>query len=340
MYLYLGVVDSDGRLGFDNLFHTGVYFHGSIGLSWGHCVLIRLFRLISFPFSLQSNYLSFDLEALDRQPDSLGRDAAPFKNKRTLVRFFLTPPLHDRNELRGGFLEMSEIYLIRHAQASFGDEDYDHLSDLGIRQARILGDYFALLGMEFQAFYSGEMERQTDTAEKVMPLLQKDYEESELHVTSEFNECSSRAIIRAQISDMMREDPSVSEDWNRFYTNMRSFQRIFERAMLRWISGGCDIPGIETWQAFTKRVRAGLRNIMEVNGRKKRVAVFTSAGPISAVMQMALGLSDEETIRLSYQIRNTSVSVFKYGDNKFSLSSFNSVAHLEYRNEEGLITYR
>lgn len=235
---------------------------------------------------------------------------------------------------------MSEIYLIRHAQASFGDEDYDHLSDLGIRQARILGDYFALLGMKFEAFYSGEMERQTDTAEKVMPLSQEDNKESELHVTSEFNECGSRSVIRAQISDMMREDPSISNDWHRFFTDMESFQRVFERAMLRWISGGCRIPGIETWQAFTKRVRAGVRNIMEVNGRKKRVAVFTSAGPISAIMQMVLGLSNEETIRLSYRIRNTSVSVFKHRNNKFSLSSFNSVAHLEYRNEEGLITYR
>jgi broad specificity phosphatase PhoE len=263
-----------------------------------------------------------------------------FKNKRTLVRFFLTPPLHDRNELHGGFLEMSEIYFIRHAQASFGDEDYDHLSELGFRQARVLGDYLALLGMKFQAFYSGEMERQTGTAEMVMPLLQEDNKESELHVTAELNECGSRAIIRAQISDMMREDPSISEDWNRFYTDMRSFQLIFERAMLRWISGSCDIPGIETWKAFIKRVRAGVKNIMEVNGQKKRVAVFTSAGPISAVMQMALGLSNEETILLSYQIRNTSVSVFKYRDNKFSLSSFNSVAHLESQNEEGLITYR
>lgn len=235
---------------------------------------------------------------------------------------------------------MSEIYFIRHAQASFGDEDYDHLSELGIRQAQILGDYFALLDMKFQAIYSGEMERQIDTAETVMPLLPEGNTESGLHVKAEFNEYGSRSIIRAEISDMMREDPSISEDWNRFYTDMRSFQRIFERAMLRWISGGCDIPGMETWQVFTKRVRSGVRNIIEEKGQKKRIAVFTSGGPISAVMQMALGLSNEETIRLSYQIRNTSVSIIKYRDNELSLSSFNSVAHLEYLNDEALITYR
>jgi broad specificity phosphatase PhoE len=235
---------------------------------------------------------------------------------------------------------MSEIYFIRHAQASFGDEDYDHLSELGVRQAQNLGDYLTLLGLKFQSIYSGEMERQIDTARTVMSLLSEDNAGRELRVIPEFNEYDSASIIKSQIADMIREDPSFSEDLPSFYRDMKSFQRIFERAVMRWISGSCDIPGIETWQAFTKRVRAGVKRIMEENGEKKKIAVFTSGGPISAVMQMALGLPDDETIRLSWQIRNTSVSSFKYRDNQFSLFSFNSVAHLECHKEEALITYR
>ncbi|MBW2169529.1 MAG: histidine phosphatase family protein, partial [Deltaproteobacteria bacterium] len=181
---------------------------------------------------------------------------------------------------------MSEIYFIRHAQASFGDEDYDHLSELGSRQAQIMGDYFALLGLKFQAIYSGEMERQISTAQTVMSLLSEDDMELELRVTAEFNEYDSASIIKSQVPDMMHEDPSISEDLHRFYTDRRSFQRIFERAVLRWISGRCDIPGIETWQAFTKRVRAGVIKIIEENRQKRRIAVFTSGGPVSAVMQM------------------------------------------------------
>ena len=206
---------------------------------------------------------------------------------------------------------MSDIYFIMHAQASFGDEDYDHLSELGSRQAQILGDYFARIGLKFQAIYSGEMERQISTAQTAMSLLSEDDMECKLRVASEFNEYDSASIIKSQLPDMMHEDPSISEDLRRFFTHMRSFQRIFERAVLRWISGRCDIPGVETWQAFTKRVRAGVNKVMEENRRKKRIAVFTSGGPVSAVMQMALGLSNEETIRLSLQIRNTSVSAFK-----------------------------
>ena len=35
---------------------------------------------------------------------------------------------------------MATIYLIRHGQASFGSDDYDQLSQLGIRQAEVTGE--------------------------------------------------------------------------------------------------------------------------------------------------------------------------------------------------------
>ena len=38
---------------------------------------------------------------------------------------------------------MGSIYLIRHGQASFGADDYDVLSPLGVRQAEVLGDHLA-----------------------------------------------------------------------------------------------------------------------------------------------------------------------------------------------------
>jgi len=40
---------------------------------------------------------------------------------------------------------MSEIYFVRHGQASFGSEDYDRLSPLGVRQAQVgLGERLAV----------------------------------------------------------------------------------------------------------------------------------------------------------------------------------------------------
>ena len=50
---------------------------------------------------------------------------------------------------------MAELYLIRHAQASFGTSDYDRLSPLGCRQAGALGEYFRDCAIHIDAVYSG-----------------------------------------------------------------------------------------------------------------------------------------------------------------------------------------
>ena len=65
---------------------------------------------------------------------------------------------------------MAELYLIRHAQASFGTSDYDRLSPLGCRQAGALGEYFRDCAIHFDAVYSGELERQRKTAKIVLGL--------------------------------------------------------------------------------------------------------------------------------------------------------------------------
>ncbi|MCF8967887.1 histidine phosphatase family protein, partial [Pseudomonas carnis] len=38
---------------------------------------------------------------------------------------------------------MGSIYLIRHGQASFGADDYDVLSPIGVEQAQVLGRHLA-----------------------------------------------------------------------------------------------------------------------------------------------------------------------------------------------------
>ena len=57
---------------------------------------------------------------------------------------------------------MSEFYFIR--QASFGEDNYDRLSPLGVRQAKCLAKHLAKTGKSFDGLYYGEMERQQNTA--------------------------------------------------------------------------------------------------------------------------------------------------------------------------------
>jgi len=68
--------------------------------------------------------------------------------------------------------------------------------------------------------------------------------------------------------------------------------------------------------------------------------VFTSGGPISATVQAALGLTDEKTMEVSWQIMNASVTRFKYSGKKIGLAGFNDISHLELENDSELLTYR
>jgi broad specificity phosphatase PhoE len=63
---------------------------------------------------------------------------------------------------------MSMIYMIRHGQASFGKDNYDRLSPLGKRQARILAQHLLTTGFHPDAVYSGTMVRKTTTAQEVL----------------------------------------------------------------------------------------------------------------------------------------------------------------------------
>ena len=58
---------------------------------------------------------------------------------------------------------MGTLYLVRHGQASFGADDYDNLCDLGARQSRRLGEYFAGNGLHFDAAIHGTLRRHLQT---------------------------------------------------------------------------------------------------------------------------------------------------------------------------------
>lgn len=236
---------------------------------------------------------------------------------------------------------MSSLYLIRHGQASFGTDNYDRLSPAGIVQAELLAKYWLRIGMDFDAVYAGEMRRQIDTAAKVLSCYREAGRPApEMRIVPEFNEYDSRGILKALIRKMAAEDPELQADVDRFYTDKKAFQRVFEKAVLRWIAGGETISGVTSWQDFRTRVARGINQVREENGPGKTVLAFTSGGPISAAFQMATGISDTGTLRIVWHIVNASISTFVYNTEQFSLTSFNTRAHLELATDPALITYR
>jgi broad specificity phosphatase PhoE len=236
---------------------------------------------------------------------------------------------------------MSTIYMVRHGQASFGKENYDRLSPMGSKQSRLLADFFLRTGLTFDALYSGAIDRQRQTVREIISL----YDESgqgmpEPKVMTEFDEYDSKAIVTAEIDGLIAEDQTIARDLNHMYTDKKAFQRVFEKVMLRWVTGLYDKPGVETWAEVQRRVRAGFARVMEENGRNKLILVIASGGTISAAVQFALGISNVETIQLSWQIVNTSVTRFMYNNQRITLQSFNAFSHLELSKQSDLITYR
>jgi len=236
---------------------------------------------------------------------------------------------------------MSTLYLIRHGQASFGTDHYDRLSERGFIQSELLAKYLLKIDHKFDAVYAGEMKRQIDTAEKVLSY----YREAgrmvpDLQILPEFNEYDSNGILKALVRDIARDNPDMEADMLLFYSDKKAFQRIFEKVILRWITGDKEIPGVTSWQDFRERVARGMNKVMTENGRGKTVLVFTSGGPISAAFQMATGISDAGTLRVVWHIVNTAVSTFVYNGEQISLTSFNNRAHLDLEKNSSLVTYR
>lgn len=235
---------------------------------------------------------------------------------------------------------MTTLWIIRHGQASFGDSDYDKLSETGIVQSRILGRYLKATGTDFRRAYAGTMKRQIDTAELVVGELEPDGRFMGIESEPALNEYDFKPIITALLPGLLNDEPAMNNVLPNIFKDNREFQNLFGKIMERWVSGQYETPGVETYNEYIDRVSQGLVRIAKREERKTPVAVFTSGGVISVAMQMGLGLSDHEAMRLAWPLKNTSVTVMNYTKGRFNLLAFNDLSHLKLENKPDLLTFR
>jgi broad specificity phosphatase PhoE len=232
---------------------------------------------------------------------------------------------------------MSSLLLVRHGQASFFEEDYDRLSALGETQARRLGQCWERFGLRPDRVFAGPRLRQRRTAELAAsagwpePLVLEDLDEMRIE-----------PLFREHLPLLAEEHPHLRGLGDALLAaggdeeRARRFARLFEAVVMLWIRGDLAAEGVEAWSDFRARVRRAAGELC-ASGRGLRVAAFTSAGVISAALQLALGVNDETAISLAWRVRNTSVSELLFSGERLSLSSFNEVPHLD---EAALITLR
>jgi broad specificity phosphatase PhoE len=233
---------------------------------------------------------------------------------------------------------MSELFLVRHGQASFGADDYDNLSGVGHEQAAILCDYWRSLDQRFDAVYSGSLKRQLCTADGFLERVDAD----SATVLEGFNEYVSHHILDAYREQYARADGFVieGEGYASGMKDRRFFQRFLEQACHRWVQGELDSDLIEPFQLFKRRVCDALREVMAANSKGRRVVVSTSGGVIAMAVQSVLDIPDEQAINLNWMVYNTSVTRIPFSGSRRSLSMFNSISHLERPGFTDKITYR
>ena len=239
---------------------------------------------------------------------------------------------------------MGTLFLVRHAQASFLEQNYDKLSDLGEEQARLLGAYWAQRNVVLDRVCTGPCVRQKDTAK----LLSDEYRKAGLAfpeplILPEFDEYKGEAVLERSLPGLLKNDQSIRDLHAAFQSSSgsagrrSSFQKLFTAVIGKWVDGATDLPGVETWSEFCSRVNSGLAKFLSAGGRGEQVAIVTSGGPIAVAMQRALDLSPQHTLQVSWMSRNCSWSEFLCSRVRLTLSAFNTHPHL---NDAPMLTYR
>ncbi len=229
---------------------------------------------------------------------------------------------------------MSAIYLLRHGQASFGADDYDQLSALGVEQAGLLGAALSDGGLKTPVFVSGGMRRHRHTLEACMAALGVT---APFAVDDGWNEFDHRAIIQAAYPEYgdtaalraalaVRPHPKAA------------FQRIFETAIGRWAGGEHDGDYAETWAQFHRRVAQALSTLVQQLPRDSDAVVSTSGGVISAVVQQLLQVPAARGLALNWTLVNAGYTRLLMANGGPRLCSLNVHTHLQ--GHARLVTYR
>lgn len=239
---------------------------------------------------------------------------------------------------------MSEILIIRHGQGSFGQGDYDNLSEKGYNQSQILAEYlynYRYKNKKIDALYCGTLKRQQQTAQAIINYFKlKDIQLPEPKIDSRLNEYDSITIIKTIFPVLLDDEPSLEEEIKQIYTDKKAFQRVFEKVMRYWVKSQKNYEGIESFPEVKQRVRSAITQIIQENGRGKNIIVVSSGGIIGTIVQMVLGFDDETAMRLTWQIVNTSLTHLRYNEKELILASFNFFPHIELANDPSLKTYR
>ena len=222
---------------------------------------------------------------------------------------------------------MTTIHLVRHGQASFGKEDYDNLSETGLKQAYLLGQHFKTLNLNFDKIFVGTLKRQIQTYKQII----KSYDTSiELESTPLLNEYDVKSVLKGFVGGRDLAEPEL-------YDKIVHFE-LLRNAVKAWTENKIKSFLTETWEEFGIRAEKFL-NLINQSIDSNCVLVVSSGGTISMILKQILSLPSSRFLDFHFQIYNSSYSKIKISHYGMAMSLFNCIAHLESGRDFDKISY-
>ncbi|TDK67203.1 histidine phosphatase family protein [Sapientia aquatica] len=239
---------------------------------------------------------------------------------------------------------MALIHLVRHGQASFGSANYDQLSDLGMRQCYLLGQWMHQTQQPVERIILGGMHRHRQSAQAfVEGFGSPDYlNANHWELDANLNEFDHEQVLKVSRPDLAA--PGKLMEFLATQARPRAvFEQMFAEAFARWMSGAHDADYAESWASFKHRIgnAISLFQSPEFHSEpRKNTIVFTSAGPITVLCQQIMAVPDSHIMGLLSVMLNSSVSKLIHTDGDLRVAAINAVPHLEIKADKSLISYR
>ena len=251
---------------------------------------------------------------------------------------------------------MTTILLARHGQASFGQENYDQLSELGTIQAQMLGQHYANTQRRIDAIFTGSLVRQQDSArhfwkhyepsmtangDVVVPAINLD--EPADYVLPQFDEFNHKDVF-VKSANAAGNRADISAEIANSEMPASRLAELFDLAMKRWHAGDDDHDYIESWPQFHSRTQQALEQVRTKItslglGHDSTVLVFTSGGVIAAITAELLKQGSQTAYQLNKSLVNTGVTSITLKDQSSRLLSLNEYSHL-FSEGKRFVTWR
>lgn len=231
---------------------------------------------------------------------------------------------------------MADIFFVRHGQASFGQQNYDELSELGHEQSKVVGKSLALY-CKPSLFVCGTLKRQQQTLDNLIQGFDSSLvSDAESRTLEAFNEFDHDDVLNVVYPEYIDRSKMVA-DLKQHPEPKKMFHKMYEAAVSKWIRN----EGVfkEEFLDFENRVLSGFDHLVNSAMKGQTAIVVSSAGPIAMCMKRVLGVSVEKAFALNEIMANTAVTRVLFNERgETNLSFFNSYQHLPLNNVK--ITYR